>query len=143
MAVQAPNNGIRPLEPKVMVLDDNLPVYELYCTVLSSEGFDVESLQLLSDMPHWEELAPFDILITELIVDGRETLSLIKEVKSRYPETYVIVATRYDIADDIYPTLFAQGVDDVLSKPFSNQVLLASLTQAVGCNGTLHPRFLN
>lgn len=130
-------------EPTVAVLDDNRPVYELYKTVLGSEGYKVKPLLFVPEMPVLEEHAPFDVLITELIVDGRETLSMVKEVKSRYPGTYVIVATRYDISDDVYPTLFAQGVDDVLSKPFSIQILLASLSQAVGCNGTLHPRFLN
>ena len=115
----------------VMIIDDNLPVLQLYQTVLGSEGYRVKTLPSWDSCLEWEDHAPFDVLITEFEVDGLETLPLIKEVKGRYPQTYVILATKYDLADDAYAFLFENGVDDVFIKPFSVQIFMASIQKGL------------
>ena len=119
------------MHPVVMVIDDNLPVLQLYQTMLGSECYRVKTLPSWDSCLEWEDHAPFDVLITEFKVDGLETLSLIKEVKGRYPQTYVILATKHDLADGTYASLLEIGVDDVFIKPFSVQILIASIQKGL------------
>ena len=115
----------------VMIIDDNLPVLHLYQTLLCTESYRVKTLPSWNSCLEWEDHTPFDVLITEFEVDGLETLPLIKKVKARYPQTYVILATKYDLADGAYASLLEIGVDDVIIKPFSVQILMASIQKGL------------
>lgn len=119
------------MHPVVMIIDDNLPVLQLYQTVLGSEGYQVKTLPSWDSYREGEDHAPVDVLITEFKVDGLETLPLVKKVKHHYPKTYVILATKHDLADGAYAFLFENGVDDVLIKPFSVQILMAFIQKGL------------
>lgn len=137
--VSRPKSGSN--EPLVMVIEDNLPIIKLYQTVLCSEGYKVKYFSSASSIYNLEEHAPFDVLITELMVRGRETLPLVREIKRRYPLTYVIIATKYDLADDAHASLYENGVDDVFRKPFSIQVLLASMKKELRSRDGINNHF--
>ena len=125
-----PNNLVmRPVV--VMIIDDNFPVLHLYQTLLATESYQVKTIPSLDSYLEWEDHTPFDVLITEFEVGGLETLPLIKEVKGRYPQTHVILATKYDLSDGAYASLLEIGVDDVLIKPFSVKIFMASIQKGL------------
>ena len=64
-----------------------------------------------------------DILITDLKLPDMDGIQVLKEVKTRNPETHVIVITAYGSIDSAV-TAMKEGASDYLTKPFSMDELL-------------------
>jgi len=65
----------------------------------------------------------FDLLITDLVMHGRDGLDLLKQTKADRPEMSVIIVTGYGELGTVIETMRA-GADDFLLKPFDVEELL-------------------
>lgn len=66
---------------------------------------------------------PFDLVITDLRLPGRDGLSVLKEVKSRTPDVGVIIITAFAEIKTAVQAI-KDGAFDYIAKPFSNEELL-------------------
>lgn len=114
----------------ILVVDDEEEIREGLELLLSSEGYHVTvagdgdaGLALLQERP-------FDLLLLDVNLPGRNGLELLKEVKSRTPELPVILITAYG-SIDMARAAFKSGAADYITKPWSNDELLAQVAQAV------------
>jgi DNA-binding response OmpR family regulator len=58
-------------------------------------------------------------LITEYWIDHFSTLELVRSLKKRFPETYVMMLTSKELSEEKYKEILNAGVDDLFKKPFS------------------------
>ncbi len=81
---------------KILVVDDEQHIRELYSLELASEGYDVETrascINLLRDI---ETSAPNLIILDIRLVDD-DGLEALLEIRGRYPDVPVILCSAYD-----------------------------------------------
>ena len=122
--VSAPAASLAPgPAPRVLVADDERPIVRLLRRILTSEGYDVleaydrgEVLEQLAEHP---ELALLDLRLGD--ASGAE---LLQEIRSRCPDTEVVIVTGYATVDSAVECMRA-GAFDYLSKPFEDSQRIA------------------
>jgi signal transduction histidine kinase len=123
----------------VLLVDDDPAVRTTTARGLSRLGFAVrsaeggeEALDLLADAGARGESVP--VVLTDLTMPGLDGLALAREVRSRYPETRVILVTgNLEGVGDAFPVPGAAGspVAAILNKPFHLRELGAVLREVL------------
>lgn len=114
----------------ILVIDDEAEIRESLEMLLASEGYDVvaaedgdQGLVRLAERP-------FDLLLLDVNLPGRSGLDLLKEIRQRDPNVAVVMITAYG-SIDMARTAFKSGAQDYITKPWSNDELLAVIAQAI------------
>lgn len=110
----------------VVIIDDDPNILELTSLILSRRGFRVftaqcarEGLDIIS--LHSAELVLLDYMMPE--VDG---LSALRQIKSRFPDTYVVMFTGRG-SEEVAVDLMKAGASEYILKPFNNRNLVERL----------------
>jgi DNA-binding NtrC family response regulator len=117
-------------KPKILVVDDELPICLNCVKILAKVGYDIEyalngthALAMISDQP-------FDVVITDLKMSRMGGMEVLRRVKERDAETLVIVITGYSTVSSAVEVM-KLGAFDYLPKPFTPDELRAVVGQAV------------
>ncbi len=101
----------------ILILDDEPIVSKRLKPSLEKKGYEVEtfteSLEALKKVREQD----FDIVITDLKMEGVDGMQFLTEVKERAPLTEVIVITGFATMETAKES-FQKGVFDFLAKPF-------------------------
>ncbi|MBI5208291.1 MAG: response regulator [Candidatus Firestonebacteria bacterium] len=114
---------------KILVIDDELmPRYSIKMvlkdryTVFTAEG-GAEGLEFMSQIPP-------DIVILDIKMPDMDGVSVLKEIKSRYPETEVILLTAHASLESARSAVHL-GAFDYLMKPFDKDDLIRVVEKAL------------
>ncbi|HEV3374525.1 MAG TPA: sigma-54 dependent transcriptional regulator, partial [Candidatus Acidoferrum sp.] len=114
----------------ILVIDDESEIREGLELLLTSEGYGVSTAGTgESGLAKLEE-RPFDLLLLDVSLPDRNGLDLLKEVRRRDPHLSVVLITAYG-SIDMARAAFKSGAMDYITKPWSNDELLAQVAQAV------------
>ena len=101
----------------ILILDDEPIVSKRLKPSLEKKGYDVETFtESLAALMRVKE-KKFDIVITDLKMEGIDGMQFLTEVKKGSPDTEVIVITGFATMDTAKES-FQKGVFDFLAKPF-------------------------
>ncbi|MEJ2031449.1 MAG: response regulator [Deltaproteobacteria bacterium] len=102
---------------RLLVVDDEPIVGKRLQQVFSKMGLEVEVFT--SAMPALTAMAerPFDVVVTDLKMEGMDGMEVLARVKRSNPETRVIIITGY-AEQETAKAAFNQGVFDFIAKPF-------------------------
>src|SRR5450755_2809421 len=114
----------------ILVVDDEAEIREGLELLLSSEGYGVSSAEtgesgLVKLGEH-----PFDLLLLDVSLPDGNGLDLLREIRRRDPHLSVVLITAYG-SIDMARAAFKGGAMDYITKPWSNDELLAQVAQAV------------
>ena len=101
----------------ILILDDEPIVSKRLKPSLEKKGYDVEAFTRSSDALVRIRERQFDIVVTDLKMEGVDGMQFLTEVKERYPTTEVIVITGFATMATAKES-FNKGVFDFLAKPF-------------------------
>ena len=101
----------------ILILDDEPIVSKRLKPSLEKKGYEVETFTVSMDAMKRVREKNFDIVITDLKMEGVDGMQFLTEVKSRSPETEVIVITGFATMETAKES-FRKGVFDFLAKPF-------------------------
>ena len=111
---------------KVLLVEDEQKIADFVCSGLHSRGFNVTHC---TDGNAGLQLActsNFDVMVLDLMLPGRDGLSVLKEMRSHGVTTPVILLTaRNELGDRIEGLTL--GADDYLAKPFFVEELAARI----------------
>jgi DNA-binding NtrC family response regulator len=114
----------------ILVVDDEIEIREGLEALLTSESFDVTlaengeaGLQKLDDRP-------FDLLLLDVSLPGRNGLELLREIRARDPQLAIILITAFG-SIDMARSAFKGGAQDFITKPWSNDELIATVSLAI------------
>ncbi|MGD2068732.1 MAG: diguanylate cyclase [Gemmatimonadota bacterium] len=114
---------------RVLLVEDEDQVRNLIATYLDREGFSVDQAKdVMTGVPYLRN--QYDVVITDIRLPGASGNELVGAVKSRWPETQVIVITGLQDAQVAADALDA-GADRYLFKPFGMPELRAHLVDAL------------
>jgi DNA-binding NtrC family response regulator len=113
----------------ILVLDDETIVLKRLGPALEKAGYAVEVFSRSSDAFNRIQETSFDIVITDLKMEGLDGMQFLTEVKDRSPKTEVIVITGFATMDTARES-FQKGVFDFLAKPFKLGEILETVKKA-------------
>ncbi len=117
-------------QPRVLVVDDEVRIQKACQRLLTEEGCDVEVAENGIKGLKMIEEKHFDIILLDLMMPGMSGLDVLTDVKSRHPDTVVIIITGYATLEHSIETM-KKGAFDFLSKPFSPQELRIVISKAI------------
>ena len=101
----------------ILVLDDEPIVLKRLKPALEKSGYDVEAFSRSLEASSRVLEKDFDIVITDLKMEGLDGMEFLTRVKDRSPLTEVIVITGFATMETAKES-FKKGVFDFLAKPF-------------------------
>src|ERR1700723_895584 len=114
----------------ILVVDDEIEIREGLEALLTSESFQVTlaetgeaGLQKLEDQP-------FDLMLLDVSLPDRNGLELLREIRRRDPQLSVILITAFG-SIDMARAAFKGGAQDFITKPWSNDELIAQVSVAI------------
>ncbi len=113
----------------ILILDDEPIVTKRLKPYLEKKGYIVEAFTRSIDALTRFRERPFDIVITDLKMEGIDGMEFLTEVKEMRPETEVIVITGFATMDSAKES-FQKGVLDFLAKPFRLSEIYESVLKA-------------
>lgn len=115
---------------KLLVVDDERMILELTSMVLSSKGFDVSVADNASDSYELIEREKPALVLLDFMMPKINGLEALKEIRLRFPETYVIMFTGKG-SEEVAVELMKAGASDYILKPFSNAKLVERIEKVL------------
>lgn len=101
----------------ILILDDEPIVSKRLQPALEKKGYEVESFYESARAMARIRERTFDIVVTDLKMEGIDGMQFLAEVKKLSPRTEVIVITGFATMDTAKESM-RKGVFDFLAKPF-------------------------
>jgi len=114
----------------ILVVDDESEIREGLELLLRSEGYGVSSAETGESGLEKLEQHPYDLLLLDVSLPDRNGLDMLKEIHRRDPQLSVVLITAYG-SIEMARAAFKNGAMDYITKPWSNDELLAQVAQAV------------
>ncbi|MBI4572151.1 MAG: sigma-54-dependent Fis family transcriptional regulator [candidate division NC10 bacterium] len=114
---------------QILVVDDEGAQREILRTILTSEGYRVETAGTAADAVTRSGRTQFDLVLTDLRMPGADGLSLVGQLTREDPPTLVILMTAYGSMDSAEQAV-KQGAFDYLTKPLEREELLLTVERA-------------
>ncbi len=116
--------------PKILVIDDQKPLREVITLALKREGYEVEAFRDGRSALERMEQERFNVVITDLRMNGTDGMEVLRKVKRLYPETSVIIITAYASLGVITDAM-RDNAHDFFTKPIRISELTASIRRAL------------
>ena len=114
----------------ILVVDDESEIREGLELLLQSEGYQVSSAETaMSGLAQLEE-RPFDLLLLDVSLPDRNGIDMLKDIHRQDPHLPIVLITAYG-SIEMARAAFKSGAMDYITKPWSNDELLAQVAQAV------------
>jgi DNA-binding response OmpR family regulator len=118
---------------RILVVEDEKKTASFIRKALQSEGFAVDVCHNGDDGLAAARLTPFDAIILDIMLPGRDGLSLLRQLRERQSTTPVLLLSARGEVNERVEGLNA-GADDYLPKPFVIAELVARV-RALGRRG--------
>ena len=114
---------------RILVVEDDNDINDVMAASLARAGyacaqaFSGSEARLLLKAATAAGEAPFDLVITDLMLPGASGEELVREIRARSDAPVIVVSARAEPGDKV--ELLKLGADDYLAKPFDLDELLA------------------
>jgi two-component system, OmpR family, response regulator len=109
---------------RVLVAEDEKKVSGHIRNALRAEGFAVDEVHRGDDALELASTSPFDVIVLDIMMPGRDGLSVLRSLRERRITTPVMLLTaRGEVSERVEGLTL--GADDYLSKPFAMDELVA------------------
>ena len=118
-------------DDRILVVDDETVVRDTVCSILSQSGYECLPVNSARDaLSFLRSNNNISIVLSDLIMEGMDGLTLLTRMKQEHPEIPVVMVTA---VHDISVALAAirNGAYDYLLKPFEREQLLAMVGRAL------------
>lgn len=135
-AASGPPGQGDPLLGRLLYVEDNPQIAEITCLMLEDLGLQIvqassaeEALKLAE-----EEVSPFDIVLTDIVMPGLSGVQLARRLNRRWPELPIVLVSGY--SDELALGYGSQY--ELLRKPFTRGALLDCLQRHLDGNPYQH-----
>jgi DNA-binding NtrC family response regulator len=114
---------------RILAVDDSPDTLEVLRRNLTSNGYQVATASSVQEALRLLQQGPVDVVVTDFKMPGLSGLDLVRHVRDNYKATEVLLITGYPTVEDAVVAV-KTGADDYLSKPFTDEELLAAVQRA-------------
>jgi len=115
---------------KILVVDDEADIRESLETILTLDGFTVETAQNGTEGLQKIEAGNYDLILLDLMMPDRSGMEVLAEVRERDKETPIFMITAYGSVQ-VAVTALKNGANDYFSKPWDNEKLLIEIERMI------------
>ena len=115
---------------RILVVEDNKKTAAFIAKALKAEGFAVDSLHNGDTALSALSTTPFDLVVLDIMLPGRDGLSLLRQWRAHGNRTPVLLLSARGEVNERVEGLDA-GADDYLAKPFALEELVARVRALV------------
>ncbi len=122
---------------RILVIDDEPQIRILVRKILEREGYLVTDAQNGKIGMELFQEEPFDLVITDIVMQEKEGIEVIGELLENFPDTKIIVISGGSLnldGNNLLRSAKILGAHCTLSKPFEIEDLLNSVKQALESN---------
>lgn len=109
---------------RILVLEDEKKLANFIRRALKEDGHAVDVCHDGNEGAHLATTAPYDAVVLDLLLPGRDGLAVLRELREKRKTTPVLILTARDTVKDRVRGL-DEGADDYMTKPFSLDELRA------------------
>ena len=120
---------VRPLKPRILVIDDESSMCELLSLYLGEKGFEVATVRTTEGARTLVERGQFDAVVLDWNLNGVEGLDLLHLSKARHPEIPVIIFTGADLNQGSLGHGLAREADAIVRKMGPLDALATAILQ--------------
>ena len=126
---------------KILVIEDEKKSAQFLEKGLKESGYEVDTAEEGNAGLRHALDGNYDLLILDIMLPGRDGLSILDEVRKAGKRTPVLFLTAKDTVDDRVKGL-ELGADDYLVKPFAFSELLARIRSVIRRGGSRQPELI-
>jgi DNA-binding NtrC family response regulator len=115
----------------ILVLDNERYIQWTLKSLLEEEEYTILSSDSIGTVVPTFSEREVACLITEYWIDHFSTLEMVRGLKKRFPETYVMMLTSKELSEDKYEEILNAGVDDLFKKPFAAEKIFLHLKKGL------------
>lgn len=121
---------------RILVIDDDDNYRKALYRILKREGHEVQSAINGSEGIDLYRKNPTDLVITDILMPGKDGVATIQELQKNFPEVKIIAISGGGMVNTgegyLGAAKFITHIRHVLTKPFSNEDLLRMVKELVG-----------
>lgn len=114
----------------ILVVDDELEIREGLEALLNSENFETTLADSAESGLQKLEERPFDLILLDVSLPDRNGIDVLRDIRRRDPYSSIILITAYG-SIDMARAAFKSGAQDYITKPWSNEELIAQVSLAI------------
>lgn len=118
--------------PKIIVLEDDYTLLDLYRDVLERAGHTVYPASTLQEMQEFFDKNTCDLVLADLrvgITSAEETVQTLKQIQEKHGTSVVLISAQMMVYEDMCREA---GFTHLLTKPFPNGVLVQIAEKVIG-----------
>ena len=119
---------------RILVVEDDKKTGAFIAKALKAEGFAVDVMRDGDDALAATEITPFDALVLDIMLIGRDGLRVLKQMRLRGNQTPVLLLSACGELNERVEG-FNAGAEDYLAKPFAMEELTACVRALVRRSG--------
>ncbi len=85
---------------QILIVDDEIEYTIILKKILDLEGFSIQTVSNAEEALFKLKLKKYDLVLTDLMMDGMNGIELTENIKANTPETFVILMTAYATIDN-------------------------------------------
>ena len=121
---------------RILVIDDHDTLREGMTVTLARAGHQVAAARGGAEGVAAYKKAPFDLVITDLKMEGLDGLGVVRALRQHEPTAVVVVVTAFGSIETAVEAM-KEGAADFLTKPFAPDVLRAKVEKTLELSATL------
>jgi two-component system response regulator HydG len=114
----------------ILVVDDEPSMRTTLSILLKKEGYQVSQASNGTEALKMLELGQYDMVLTDLKMEGVDGVELLRQVKAADPHTEVLIFTAYGTVTSAVEAM-KLGAYDYIGKPFDEEELLLKVSRAL------------
>ena len=114
---------------KILVVDDEINVCKSICQALVSEESEIDMALSGEEAVQMDESNEYELIITDLMMPGLSGMDLLNSIKTKRPDTQVIMITGYPTIKTAVEAV-KKGAFDYIPKPFTPSDLRSAVARA-------------
>ena len=121
---------------KILVVDDQKIVLDSCKRILEEDGFAVTLATSADEAVEWIKTETFSLMLVDIKMPGRDGMSLMRQVKEKWPHIPIIVMSGYTTPETI-AEVSEMDAATFIAKPFTPDELLDAICQVIqreGCD---------
>src|ERR1700744_3941462 len=126
-----PSSDPSEISEQILIIDDEAAIRESLETLLTLEGYAVETAVNGEEGLVAIERSAYDPVLLDLALPGKNGLEILAIIRERHPSLPVIMITAYGKVDNVVDAI-RTGAQNFVQKPWDNEKLLADIRSAIG-----------
>lgn len=124
---------------RLLVVEDEIHLLNIIKKRLMKEHYSVDACADGEEAMEYIRMTPYDGIVLDIMLPGRDGISILKEMRKEKNFTPVLLLTARDSIEDRVKGLDT-GADDYLVKPFAFEELLARIRVMLRKQGEIRPQ---